>query len=134
MPTNLGFFKKESEQQICNDYISSLDIRPPLPEMRIENMSGGNQQKVVLGKWLATNPSVFIADEPTAGVDIGAKAEIHRIIRKLAENGMGVIVISSELPEILAVSDRIVIMKKGHIVGEMDANEATQEKIMAQAL
>lgn len=131
---NLGFFKKESEQQICNDYISSLDIRPPLPEMRIENMSGGNQQKVVLGKWLATNPSVFIADEPTAGVDIGAKAEIHRIIRKLAENGMGVIVISSELPEILAVSDRIVIMKKGHIVGEMDANEATQEKIMAQAL
>ena len=132
--TSLGFLKKESEQQICNDYIGSLDIRPPLPEMRIENMSGGNQQKAVLGKWLATSPAVFIADEPTAGVDIGAKAEIHRVIRKLAENGMGVVVISSELPEILAVSDRIVIMKKGHIVGEMDANEATQEKIMAKAL
>ena len=114
--------------------MEKLDIRPRLPEMDIENLSGGNAQKVVVGKWLSTDPKIFIVDEPTAGVDIGAKAEIHRLLRDLARKGMGVIVISSELPEILKVSDRIVIMKKGKIVGEMESGEATQEKILEKAL
>ena len=114
--------------------MEKLDIRPRLPEMNIELLSGGNAQKVVVGKWLSTDPKIFIVDEPTAGVDIGAKTEIHRLLRNLAARGMGVVVISSELPEILKVSDRIVVMKKGRIVGEMKADEATQEKILEKAL
>lgn len=130
----LRLIRQKEEESLCNQWVEKLDIRPRLPNMNIENMSGGNQQKVVLGKWLTTNPEVFIADEPTAGVDIGAKAEIHRLIRDLAKSGMGVVVISSELSEILAVSDRVVVMKEGAIVDEMDIGEATQEKIMAKAL
>ena len=129
-----GLIDREKEEELVSGSMEKLDIRPRLPEMDIANLSGGNAQKVVVGKWLAANPKIFIVDEPTAGVDIGAKTEIHRLLRELAQKGMGVIVISSELPEILQVSDRIVIMKKGRIVGEMDAGEATQENILAKAL
>ncbi|WP_255711489.1 ATP-binding cassette domain-containing protein [Pelosinus baikalensis] len=97
-------------------------------------LSGGNQQKVVLAKWLVTNPKILITDEPTSGVDIGAKIEIHKVLRQLANNGIGVIVISSELPEILAVSDKILIMRQGSIVSVIDKNLATQEAILAKAL
>lgn len=130
----MGLLDKKKEDELVEENIEKLDIRPRLPEMNIEHLSGGNAQKVVLVKWLSTDPKIFIVDEPTAGVDIGAKTEIHRLLRNLAARGMGVVVISSELPEILKVSERIVVMKKGRIVGEMKADEATQEKILEKAL
>ncbi|HEX5942655.1 MAG TPA: ATP-binding cassette domain-containing protein, partial [Anaerolineales bacterium] len=94
------------------------------------NLSGGNQQKVVLSKWLFANPEVLILDEPTRGIDVGAKYEIYTIINRLASEGKGIILISSELPEILGVCDRIYVMRNGRIVGEVPAEEATQEVIM----
>jgi putative multiple sugar transport system ATP-binding protein len=94
------------------------------------NLSGGNQQKVVLSKWLFSGPDVLILDEPTRGIDVGAKYEIYGIINKLAEEGKAVIVISSEMPELLGISDRIYVMNEGKFVAEMAAKEATQEKIM----
>jgi ABC-type sugar transport system ATPase subunit len=100
----------------------------------VGTLSGGNQQKVALSRWLATNPSVLILDEPTQGIDIGAKAEIHALIGDLAAQGMAVLMISSELPEILGMSDRIAVMHEGRIVGVLDRAEATQEKILNLAL
>jgi putative multiple sugar transport system ATP-binding protein len=94
------------------------------------NLSGGNQQKVVLSKWLFANPDILILDEPTRGIDVGAKYEIYTIINRLASEGKGVVMISSELPELLGVCDRIYVMNDGKIVGEMPAKEASQEKIM----
>jgi inositol transport system ATP-binding protein len=101
------------------------------PDQRIDGLSGGNQQKVILARWLARDPKVLIVDEPTRGVDVGAKAEVHQILVELASRGIAVMVISSELPEILAVSDRIVTMRQGRITGEMPAHAATEEKLMA---
>src|SRR2546428_258200 len=95
--------------------------------------SGGNQQKVVVGKWLAAQPRVLIMDEPTRGVDVGAKAEIHRLMSELAGRGLGILLISSELPELLGMSDRILVMSRGRITGELRRDEATQEKIMTLA-
>ena len=94
------------------------------------NLSGGNQQKVVLSKWLFSNPEILILDEPTRGIDVGAKYEIYTIINRLASEGKGIILISSELPEILGICDRIYVMRNGRIVGEVPAKEATQEVIM----
>jgi ABC-type sugar transport system ATPase subunit len=96
-------------------------------------LSGGNQQKVVLAKWLASNPKVLIMDEPTRGIDVGAKAEVHALMSKLAQTGIGIIMISSELPEILGMSDRILVMSEGRVAAILDREEATQEKIMAYA-
>jgi ABC-type sugar transport system ATPase subunit len=96
-------------------------------------LSGGNQQKVVLAKWLASHPKVLILDEPTRGIDVGAKAEVHALMSQLAQTGMGIIMISSELPEILGMSDRILVMHEGRVAGILDRAEATQEKIMALA-
>ncbi len=107
-----------------------LSIRMASPEQAIDGLSGGNQQKVVLARWLARDPKVLIVDEPTRGVDVGAKAEVHQILVQLAERGIAVMVISSELPEVLAVSDRIVTMRRGRITGEMPAVEATEERLM----
>ena len=101
------------------------------PDQRIDGLSGGNQQKVILARWLARDPKVLIVDEPTRGVDVGAKAEVHQILVELASRGIAVLVISSELPEILAVSDRIVTMRQGRITGAMPAPDATEEKLMA---
>jgi inositol transport system ATP-binding protein len=100
-------------------------------EQAIEGLSGGNQQKVILARWLARDPKVLIVDEPTRGVDVGAKAEVHQILVQLAARGIAVMVISSELPEILAVSDRIVTMRQGRMTGEMSGADATEEKLMA---
>jgi ABC-type sugar transport system ATPase subunit len=96
-------------------------------------LSGGNQQKVVLAKWLASQPKVLILDEPTRGIDVGAKAEVHAIMNNLAQQGIGIIMISSEMPEVLAMSDRIVVMCEGRVAGILDRAEATQERIMAYA-
>ncbi|RIK44014.1 MAG: hypothetical protein DCC57_17410, partial [Chloroflexi bacterium] len=96
-------------------------------------LSGGNQQKVVLAKWLASQPKVLILDEPTRGIDVGAKAEVHALMSRLAQAGIGIIMVSSELPEVLGMSDRIVVMHEGRVAAILDRGEATQERIMAYA-
>ncbi|NLZ52427.1 MAG: sugar ABC transporter ATP-binding protein [Thermoanaerobacteraceae bacterium] len=128
-----GWINKNIESEIAESYISALGIKTPSPEHAVSNLSGGNQQKCVLGKWLALNPRIIILDEPTRGIDVGAKAEIHRIIEGLAKKGVAIIMISSELPEILGVSDRIIVLHEGVITGEYDAKNVTQEQIMHSA-
>jgi ABC-type sugar transport system ATPase subunit len=100
------------------------------PDQLVGNLSGGNQQKVVLARWLALRPKVLIVDEPTRGIDVGAKVEVHNLLFQMAQSGIAVIVISSELPEILALADRIVTMREGRVTGEITRAEATQEKLM----
>ena len=126
-----GFMAEGRERQALAEYRKALSIRMASPEQPIEGLSGGNQQKVIIARWLTRNPKVLIVDEPTRGVDVGAKAEVHQILVQLASRGIAVMMISSELPEVLAVSDRIVTMRKGRITGEMPADEATEEKLMA---
>jgi putative multiple sugar transport system ATP-binding protein len=118
------------EVVVANEYRQSLDIRTPSVEQKVLNLSGGNQQKVSLAKWLFVKPNILILDEPTRGIDVGAKFEIYTIMNKLVEQGMSIIMISSELPEVLGMSDRIYIVASGRISGEMPIEEATQEKIM----
>jgi putative multiple sugar transport system ATP-binding protein len=118
------------ELDVANDYRKKTNIRTPSVYQLTGNLSGGNQQKVVLSKWLFANPEVLILDEPTRGIDVGAKYEIYTIIARLAAEGKAIIVISSEMPELLGISDRIYVMNEGRIVGEMAASDASQEKIM----
>ncbi|HEY6057384.1 MAG TPA: ATP-binding cassette domain-containing protein, partial [Candidatus Limnocylindrales bacterium] len=99
----------------------------------VQALSGGNQQKVVIAKWLAANPRVLILDEPTRGVDIGAKVEVHRIVSELAESGLGIIMISSDLPEVLAMSDRILVLHEGVVTAELSRAEASEERVMFAA-
>ena len=130
----LSLINSKDRFKNAQDWISKLGVRPSFPDMLASKLSGGNQQKVVVAKWLSTHPKVLVVDEPTNGVDVGAKREIHLLLRKLADDGMGIIVISSELPEILAISDRILVMRQGRIVAEFDGDEATQEAIMNMAI
>jgi len=122
-----------SEVKVANEYRASLNIKTPSVEQKVSNLSGGNQQKVSLGKWLFVKPNLLILDEPTRGIDVGAKFEIYTIMTKLVEQGMSIIMISSELPEILGMSDRVYVVSAGKIAGELAAQEATQEKIMQLA-
>jgi rhamnose transport system ATP-binding protein len=122
------------ERAIASDYARRFAIKAASIDAPVETLSGGNQQKVALARWLATEPRVLMLDEPTQGVDIGAKAEIHSLIADLATRGLAIILISSELPEILGMSDRIAIMHAGTIVATMDRAEATQERILTLAL
>ncbi len=119
--------------ELGQKYVDRLNIRTPSLAQKVMFLSGGNQQKVVLAKWLATNPKILILDEPTRGIDVGAKAEVHTIMNQLAQQGIGIIMISSEMPEILAMSDRVVVMYEGRVTGILDRAEATQEKIMTYA-
>jgi ABC-type sugar transport system ATPase subunit len=128
-----GIVNRTSLQQTAAEFVGKLAIRTPSLQQKAEYLSGGNQQKVVLAKWLASNPKVFIMDEPTRGIDVGAKAEVHALMSQLTQRGMGIIMISSELPEILGMSDRILVMAEGRVVAILDRSEATQEKIMAYA-
>jgi ABC-type sugar transport system ATPase subunit len=121
---------KLEEILITNKYVKQLHVKTPSLEQRVNNLSGGNQQKVILGKWLMTQPTVLILDEPTRGIDVGAKFEIYNIMNELVEQGVGIVMISSELPEILGMSDRILVMHEGKFNGELDWQEASQEKIM----
>jgi rhamnose transport system ATP-binding protein len=130
----LGIVDRRRERAIATDYFQRLHIHATGIEQLAQSLSGGNQQKVVIAKWLATNPRVLILDEPTRGVDIGAKAEVHRLISQLASEGMAILMISSELPEILAMSDRIVVMHEGRITGEFRRGEADQERVMVAAM
>ena len=122
---------KDREISVAEDYRVKLKTKCPSVEQNVGNLSGGNQQKVLLAKWMFAEPDILILDEPTRGIDVGAKYEIYCIINRLAAEGKSVIMISSELPEVLGMSDRIYIMNGGRMVGEVDASEATQEKIMA---
>jgi putative multiple sugar transport system ATP-binding protein len=122
---------KDREILVAEEYIEKLKTKCPSVEQAAGNLSGGNQQKVLLAKWMFAEPDILILDEPTRGIDVGAKYEIYCIINQLAAAGKSVVMISSELPEILGMSDRIYIMNEGKIAGEMNAKEATQEKIMA---
>lgn len=121
------------EVKVANEYKTSLNIKTPTVEQKVMNLSGGNQQKVSVAKWLFVKPDVLILDEPTRGIDVGAKFEIYTIMRRLVSQGMGIIMISSELPEVLGMSDRIYIVSSGRITGELPIEEATQEKIMQMA-
>jgi len=122
---------KRREAQVAEGYRKQLAIRTPGVHQKVVNLSGGNQQKVVLSKWLFTEPQLLILDEPTRGIDVGAKFEIYTIMKDLAEQGRGVLMISSEMPELLGMCDRIYVMNEGRIVGELTRDEASQEKIMA---
>ena len=122
------------EKRVAEDYKAKVDIRARDVGQHVKNLSGGNQQKVVLSKWLFANPDILILDEPTRGIDVGAKYEIYLIINELAKQGKCVIVISSELPEVIGLSDRIYIMNEGKMVGELHKNEATQESIMEKIM
>jgi putative multiple sugar transport system ATP-binding protein len=128
-----GVVDSNAEVKVANEYRVSLNVRTPSVEQKVGNLSGGNQQKVSLGKWLFVKPNVLILDEPTRGIDVGAKYEIYTLMNGLVEQGMSIIMISSELPEVLGMSDRIYVVASGKITGELPIQEATQEKIMQLA-
>ena len=125
-----GWMKTRKEKEITGKYVERVGIKIASQETAVSTLSGGNQQKIVLAKWLVTQPDVLILDEPTRGIDVGAKAEIYKIMNELARNGKSIIMISSEMPEILGLSDRIVVMNQGKVAGTLTRSEATQEKIM----
>lgn len=125
---------KELEGEITQQYIDELKIKTPSQQAMIQNLSGGNQQKVIIGRWLAEKPKILIMDEPTRGIDVGAKAEIYDLMNKLSEQGISIIMISSELPEIINMSDRVVVMREGTVSKILTHSEATQETIMSFAV
>ena len=126
-----SLIRRDEERRLAEDAIEQFGIRASSAEQIVNKLSGGNQQKAVLAKWLATTPRVLIMDEPTRGVDVGAKAEIHRLMGDLAERGLAILMISSELPEIMGMSDRILVMREGSLAAEFSRDEATQEEIAA---
>ena len=121
------------ERKLVDDYIRMFSIRTHDREQYVNHLSGGNQQKVILAKWLATKPKVLLLDEPTRGIDVGAKAEIYQLISQLAGNGVTIVMVSSELPEILGLSHRVLVMHEGRLAGILNQTEATEEKIMMLA-
>jgi L-arabinose transport system ATP-binding protein len=126
--------RRAAERRLVRTFTDQLRVRTPSLEQEVRKLSGGNQQKVVLARWLARRPKVLILDEPTRGVDVGAKAEIYAIISELAQAGVAILVISSELPEVLGLADRIVVMQGGRVTGELGREEATEERILALAI
>ena len=127
----MGIVNERKEAELIETYGSRLNIRMASAAVEVANLSGGNQQKVVLARWLALQPKLLIVDEPTRGIDVAAKAEVHQLLYELADSGIGILAISSELPEVMTISDRIVTMREGRITGEMDGSEATEERLMA---
>ncbi|MBV8416680.1 MAG: sugar ABC transporter ATP-binding protein [Verrucomicrobia bacterium] len=124
------FVDYPAENQLIRKYVSRLRVRTPSFQQRAGLLSGGNQQKVLLAKWLAVQPTVLIVDEPTRGVDIGTKAEIYGLFDELVREGIAILIISSDLPEVLALADRILIMRHGRLTGELARNDATEERVM----
>ncbi|WP_319532253.1 sugar ABC transporter ATP-binding protein [uncultured Cohaesibacter sp.] len=125
-----GFVDEKTVTKLCEDMSETLRVKTPNMQERIENLSGGNQQKVLIGRWLLNKPKILILDEPTRGIDVGAKSEIHRLITQLAKEGVAVLMISSEMPEVLGMSDRIMVMHEGKLTGILDRSEADQVSIM----
>jgi rhamnose transport system ATP-binding protein len=132
--SSAGFIDFRKERDVASEYSTRLAIKARSIDAPVATLSGGNQQKVALSRWLATRPRVLILDEPTQGVDVGAKAEIHRLIVDLAAAGMAILLISSELPEILGMSDRVVVMRGGTVAGMLERSKATPEAVMALAV
>jgi rhamnose transport system ATP-binding protein len=122
-----------TERVVAAEHTEQFDVRMTGVDQEVGALSGGNQQKVVLAKWLASGPRVLILDEPTRGIDIGAKVEVHRLIADLAAKGLAIILISSDLPEVLAMSDRIVVLHEGRVTAEIPRDEASQERVMFAA-
>lgn len=129
-----GIIKREKERKTANEFKNRLQIKTTSVEEEVGILSGGNQQKVMISKWLNTQPKIIILDEPTRGIDVGAKAEVHSMMRQLAEKGFSIICISSDLPEVLALSDRILVMREGRQMGIVESQHATQESIMSLAM
>jgi inositol transport system ATP-binding protein len=128
-----GFVQSGELQKDCEDMARSLRVKTPTLNEVIQNLSGGNQQKVLVGRWLLTKPKILILDEPTRGIDVGAKAEIHRLVSQLAGQGVAVLMISSEMPEVLGMSDRVMVMHEGRMTGIVDRKDADQVRIMELA-
>ena len=131
---DLGFLASCREESLAAKYIQALNIKASSPQQQAGHLSGGNQQKIVLAKWLATRPRVLLLDEPTRGIDINAKSEIYKLIQELADAGLGILVVSSELPEILAVADRVLVMAEGRLTAEFLAADATEDNILKAAI
>jgi rhamnose transport system ATP-binding protein len=129
-----GFLNFAREREIAAGFVERFAIKTASLQSPVSTLSGGNQQKVALARWLAARPSVLILDEPTQGVDVGAKAEIHRLMGDLAEEGLAILMVSSELPEVLGMSDRVLVMRQGALAGILDRAAATPESIMTLAL
>jgi ribose transport system ATP-binding protein len=132
--TSFRLIDRTRERKAADEQIASLGIKTPGAEALVMNLSGGNQQKVVLGKWLSMSPKVMILDEPTRGVDVGAKAEIYRLMRELAARGNVILMISSDMEEILHMSDRVAVMHEGEIAGVLDRQDCTEENVMTLAV
>jgi ribose transport system ATP-binding protein len=131
--TRFGFVQERREGEAADEYIRQLSIKTPDAHAAAMNLSGGNQQKVVLAKWLLTSPKVLLLDEPTKGIDVKGKTEIYRLIEELAASGLGIVLVSSELTELLALSDRILVLHEGTIAGILERWEATEERIIELA-
>lgn len=130
----LHFVRRRLERSIVSGFIERLRVRTPSLEQEAGKLSGGNQQKVVLARWLAAKPKLLILDEPTRGIDVGAKAEIYRLVDDLANEGLAIMFISSELPELLGLADRIYVMQNGRITGELSGASATEEAVLELAM
>ncbi len=131
--TTVGFISNSAEMNAAKSQIQSLSIKTGGTEAKITSLSGGNQQKCIIGRCMLTKPSILLLDDPTRGVDIGAKTELYRLMDQLASEGMSIIVTSSELPELLTVSDRIIVLSEGEVTGEFLRSEATEQNIMEAA-
>ena len=128
-----GFLKLAQEFQLARTYSERLDLRAASLDQDVGNLSGGNQQKVVIAKWLATQPQVIILDEPTKGIDIGSKAAVHDFMAELAAQGLSIIMVSSEIPEIIGMSDRVIVMRDGRIATELEGDALTPETLVRHA-
>ncbi|MDR2768890.1 MAG: sugar ABC transporter ATP-binding protein [Treponema sp.] len=130
----IGLIREAQLNKVCEEYVKKIQVKTPSLDQHVENLSGGNQQKVLVARWLMTNPDILFVDEPTRGIDVGTKSEIHRLISKLAGEGKSIVMVSSELPEIMGMSDRIMIMHQGKVTGIVEnTKDLTQEKLMAYA-
>ena len=129
-----GFMKDRAMRATSREFVDKLRIKTPSIAQTTKNLSGGNQQKVVIAKWLATSPSLLIIDEPTRGIDVGTKAEVHRLMSSLAADGLAVVMVSSDLPEVLGMADRVVVLREGRITAQLTRDEATEESVMYAAM
>jgi rhamnose transport system ATP-binding protein len=128
-----GLLRASSERAVAEHWAKALRLKHAGLDQPVESLSGGNQQKVVLGKWLATEPRLLVVDEPTRGIDVGTKAEVHRLLSEQAARGLAVLMISSELPEVLGMADRVLVMREGRLMATLDRADATQERVMLAA-
>ena len=128
-----GILRRRSETELAARWAERLRLRHGGLDQPVERLSGGNQQKVVLSKWLATDPKLLVIDEPTRGIDVGTKAEVHRLLSEQAARGLAVLMISSELPEVLGMADRVLVMREGRLMATLNRDEVTQERVMLAA-